>query len=80
MIDGDEYLNRIINVASCRFSIFDIVWALESGAQRSAVYTEIAKGAAYDIDCYEAHKVAKLLNIEFDNAYLERVIRKYYAS
>lgn len=79
MIDRDVYLNRIINVASCRFSIFDIVRVLESVTQRSAIYTEFDKGASYNIDCYEAHKVARLLNIRFDETYLHRVIRKYYA-
>lgn len=79
MIDRDEYLNRIVNVASCRFSIFDIVRALENVTQRSAIYTEIDKGASYDIDCSEAHKVARLLNIRFGDTYLHRVVRKYYA-
>ena len=79
MIDRDEYLNRIINVASCRFSIFDVVRALEQVTQRSAVYTELDKGASYNIDCYEAHQVAKSLNIQFDETYLHRVVRKYYA-
>lgn len=79
MIDRDEYVNRIINVASCRFSIFEIVRALEGVTQRSAVYTELDKGASYNIDCYEAHQVAKSLNIQFDETYLHRVVRKYYA-
>jgi len=79
MIDRDEFTNRIINVASCRFSIFDIVRALENVTQRPAVYTELDKGASYDIDCYEAHKVARLLNIWFDKTYLHRVIGRYYS-
>jgi nucleoside-diphosphate-sugar epimerase len=79
MIDRDEYVNRIINVASCRFSIFDIARALENVTQRSAIYTELDKGASYSIDCEEAHKVARLLNLQFDEAYLHQVIRKYYA-
>ena len=79
MIDRDEYVTRIINVASCRFSIFEIVRALGNVTQRSAVYTELDKGASYNIDCDEAHKVARLLNIRFDETYLHRVIRKYYA-
>jgi nucleoside-diphosphate-sugar epimerase len=80
MIDRSEYSNRIVNIASCQFSVFDIVRALENVTRRSATYIEVDKGASYHIDCYEAHKIAKLLNIQFDNAYLERVIRKYYAS
>jgi nucleoside-diphosphate-sugar epimerase len=79
MIDRDEYVNRIINVASCRFSIFEIVRALEHVTQRSAVYTELDKGASYNIDCDEAHQVARSLNIQFDETYLHRVVRKYYA-
>ena len=79
LIDRDEYVNRIINVASCRFSIFEIVRALENVTQRSAIYTELDKGASYNIDCYEAHKVARLFNIRFGDTYLHRVIRKYYA-
>jgi nucleoside-diphosphate-sugar epimerase len=78
MIEQDQYSNRIVNVASRRFSMFDIVRALEKVTQRSALYTEIDKGASYDIDCNEAHKVARLLNIHFDDTYLYRVIRKYY--
>ena len=79
MIGQNEYSNRIINVASRPFSIFDIVRALENVTQSSAIYAEIDKGASYDIDCSEAHKVARLLNIRFDDTYLHRVIRKYYA-
>jgi nucleoside-diphosphate-sugar epimerase len=79
MIDGDEYLNRIVNVALCQFSIFDIVRALENVTQRSAIYIEIDKGASYAIDCLAAHKVARLLNIQFGDTYLRRVISKYYA-
>lgn len=80
MIGSDEYLNRIINIASCRFSIHDIVRALENVTQASAIYTELDKGASYDIDCYESHKVARSLNIWFGDTYLYRVIRKYYAN
>lgn len=79
MIERDEYINRIINVASYRFSIFDIVRALESATRRSAIYTEVDQGASYDIDCYEAHNVARVLNIQFGDTYLQRVIKKYYA-
>jgi nucleoside-diphosphate-sugar epimerase len=79
MIGQNQYSNRIINVASRRFSIFDIVRALENVTQRSAIYSEIDKGASYDIDCYEAHKVAMSLNIQFDDMYLYQVIKKYYA-
>jgi nucleoside-diphosphate-sugar epimerase len=79
MIGQNKYSNRIINVASRRFSIFDIVRALENVTQRSAIYDEIDKGTSYDIDCHEAHKVARLLNIRFDDTYLHRVIGKYYA-
>jgi len=80
MIGQNEYSSRIINVASRRFSIFDIVQALENVTQRSAIYDEIDKGASYDIDCYEAHRIAGLLNIRFDDTYLHRVISKYYAA
>ncbi len=78
MIGQNQYSSRNINIASRRFSIFDIVRALENVTQRSAIYSEIDKGASYDIDCYEAHKVARLLNIQFDDTYLHHVIRKYY--
>jgi hypothetical protein len=79
MIGQNEYANRIVNVASRRFSIFDIVRVLEHVTQRAAQYDEVDKGASYDIDCCEAHKVARLLDILFDETYLHRVIRKYYA-
>lgn len=79
LIDRNQHANRVINIASRRFGIFDIVKALENVTQRAAIYTGVDKGGSYDIDCRETYDVAGLLNIHFDETYLYRVIRKYYA-
>lgn len=80
MIGRDTYTNRIINIASHPFSIYDIVHALESVTDLTATYTEIDKGGKYRLDCREAHEVARSQNIRFDDNYLRQIVYKYYGA
>jgi nucleoside-diphosphate-sugar epimerase len=70
---------RILNVANSRsYSIHDIVGALERVVGKPAIFDEIARGEDYTIDVSAALPLFAAARIQFDDAYLDRVVRKYY--
>jgi nucleoside-diphosphate-sugar epimerase len=70
----------IYNVA-CPFSVSvtEIVETFELVLGRKARYSMIEAGAGYAIDVPEVKRLSGKLGISFDDGYLERTVRKYYA-
>jgi nucleoside-diphosphate-sugar epimerase len=71
--------NSVINVA-CPFSIsiLSLVSTFEKVTGISAKYDLIDSGIAYPIDTALVSEVLPKLGINFDDNYIEKIIRKYY--
>jgi len=69
------------NIASpFTISIPDLVGIFESVLGKKANYTIADAGGTYEIDVERAVGVANHLGVDFDETYVERLIRKYYGS
>jgi hypothetical protein len=51
---------------------------MERSVGKPAVFTTIAKGTGYDIDVSDMLKFLPHTTVNFDNDYLDKVIKKYY--
>lgn len=72
--------NTNTNIASpFSISIPDLVGIFETVIGKKANYTIVDAGGVYEINVEQAVDVANQLGIMFDETYLERLIRKYYA-
>jgi nucleoside-diphosphate-sugar epimerase len=67
-----------INVALRSFHVIDFVRILERITGRSAVYQMVEKGAHYELRCPEVAALAEAMGLDRSEAYLERVLRKYF--
>ena len=70
--------NRRINLALRAFRILDFVRSMERIVGKSARYELIQKGRHYELQCPEVLEVAKQLQLDFSEDYLERVLAKYF--
>ena len=72
--------NKVIDIAApINTSILTTVEIIESVLKKKADYTIMEKGLKYDIDSDFCSGICKRLDIDFDDEYVERTIRKYYA-
>lgn len=70
--------NITLNIASpTNHSMFEIVAAMGRRVGKRAIYYMLDKGSEY-IDISAITSVLGIAGVEFDNAYLENVTRKYY--
>jgi len=72
--------NRRINVALRAYSVLEFVRAMESILGKSAVYDVVPRGGHYEIRCPEVEALAEELALDADDGYLDRVLRKYFAT
>lgn len=79
LIDDTSNWNRVIEVALRPFPVLDFVRAMERITGKTARYTLLPKGKHYDIPCPEVARLADVLQLDYSPAYLERVLRKYFA-
>lgn len=75
-------INRVTMNIACPFSIpmVQLVSVFESILDKKANFTLIDAGGSYTIDTDLATATAKQIGIDFDDSYIERLIRKYYVS
>ena len=76
----DSSINeRIINVANPKFnSINEIVNVFEKIKNMKVRHVILNKGEKYDVNLDLMSSIASDIEINFDNTYLERVLKKYY--
>jgi nucleoside-diphosphate-sugar epimerase len=76
----DKRLERLVVNIACpvSLSIIELIKVFEMVLKKKADYSIIESGGAYDIDTEVAASIAKRIGINFDDAYIERVVRKYY--
>jgi len=79
LIDDTSNWNRVIEVALRPFPVLDFVRAMERITGKTARYTLLPKGKHYEIPCPEVARLADVLQLDYSPAYLERVLRKYFA-
>jgi nucleoside-diphosphate-sugar epimerase len=71
--------NRRINVALRAYPVIEFVRVMEAIVGKRARYHLVPKGRHYAVHCPELAAIARELNLESDEGYLERVLRKYFA-
>lgn len=79
LIQG-SFRNSIPTIIACPVSnsIPQLVAIFELVMRRKANFTIVEAGGSYSIDSSLATEVATKIGIDFDNTYVENVIRKYY--
>ena len=77
-----EHVNgETINIANIAGSpILDIVAAMERATGHRAIFDIIERGSGYAIDVARSAAARLRCAVNFDAGYLERTLRKYYAS
>lgn len=79
LLKHDYFDENIVNIA-CPFSvsIIEIIKVFEVALNKKANIFMIEAGGAYGIDTAIVESVAKVAGVNFDKAYVERVVKKYY--
>lgn len=80
LVDDPSMWHRRINVALRAFPVLEFVHIMERIVGKRAVCTLVPKGRHYEVSCPEVAAVAADLNLDFSDRYLERVLRRYFAS
>lgn len=71
--------NKIINIASTRqISVLELVRNIENFVGCSAKYALVKKGTAYNIDVSDINLIISELNINFDDNYISKSLKKYF--
>lgn len=70
---------RTVNVALRPYRVIDFVRALERITGRTAACTLVERGGHYEVRCPEVDALRRELQIDANEGYLERVLRKYFA-
>ncbi len=78
LVEDRTMWRHTINIALRAFRILDFVRVLEDIAGRPATYTLAQKGRHYEVHCPEIAHLVDQLQIDRSQAYLERVLRKYF--
>lgn len=79
IIEKQIFLNKITNIASSKsYYIEEIVLLIENILGIEAKYSFVDKGSSYKIDTQEIYNITKELLINFDDEYMNRIIRNNY--
>ncbi|MDP4244997.1 MAG: NAD-dependent epimerase/dehydratase family protein [Bacteroidota bacterium] len=74
------FANRTIAIANEKnYAVRYIVKCIEAFTGRTAIYTERAKGSAFQIDISDIQPICRSLGIRFGEDYLPHLLEKYYA-
>jgi nucleoside-diphosphate-sugar epimerase len=72
---------KTLNIASpANHPMTEIVSAMENAMQKKAVFERVERGCSYDIDVRDILPLCNSAGVDFQNDYLDRVIRKYHGS
>lgn len=72
--------NRVVEIALRSFPVLEFVRAIERITGKRASYTLLDKGQHYPLHCPEAERLADELRLDRSEAYLERVLLKYFGA
>jgi nucleoside-diphosphate-sugar epimerase len=79
-VDEPALINRRINVALRPYPVMDFVRIMERIVGREARVVLRDKGGTYEVSCPELQELHAKLQLDRSEQYLERVLRKYFAS
>jgi len=80
LIEDQTARKRIVNIANpASYTMPDIVAALARRVGKPALYESIHRGSGYTIDTHAIQPLLESAGVQFGDAYLDRVIGKYYA-
>ena len=79
IIKSNKYSNSIINIASTQnTSIYALIQNIEQFLGLKARFDKVEKGSDMDLDISEIQPLLSMLNINFDENYIPRVLEKYF--
>ena len=79
LIDQRVTKNTTLNIANpTSYTIQEIVNTMERVVGKRGVYDVVERGSEYSIDISPTIALFNRLSLNFDESYLERVIKKYY--
>jgi glycosyltransferase involved in cell wall biosynthesis len=79
IIKSNKYSNSIINIASTqKTSIYALIQNIEQFLGLKARFDKVEKGSDMDLDISEIQPLLSMLNINFDENYIPRVLEKYF--
>jgi glycosyltransferase involved in cell wall biosynthesis len=79
IIKSNKYSNSIINIASTQnTSIYALIQNIEQFLGLKARFDKVEKGSDLDLDISEIQPLLSMLNINFDENYIPRVLEKYF--
>ncbi len=80
LIRTESVVGETIDVAAPRSTpMSEIVSAMERVTGRKAIYRTVDRGAMWNVDTSRIDAATRRCGIHFDEAYLDRTLRKYYA-
>lgn len=81
ILQQDLFSNSILQIANpISTSSLEIVKKIEHYLNKKAIYESIEKGTTFDIDLQLVEPVIKKLHLDFDNMYLDNLLKKYYTN
>jgi nucleoside-diphosphate-sugar epimerase len=79
IINDSRLKNQTLNIAApTAITLLNLVKIFESVLRKKAVFSLIDEGGEYDIEPEPAASIANSLGINFEDNYIEKVIKKYY--
>ncbi|CAN5470935.1 hypothetical protein BH10BAC2_BH10BAC2_23970 [soil metagenome] len=80
IISNDLFVNETINIANpYNYSVAFIIETMEEILCKKGVYDVIEKSSIPEINTEAISSVIDLLNIQFNEGYLQRTLKKYYS-
>ncbi|MES2203853.1 MAG: hypothetical protein V4496_01400, partial [Pseudomonadota bacterium] len=81
IINHKIYANQTIHVANkYNIPMLQLIQTAEEVLKKKAHYSLVNKGAAYiPIDTHLTENLLPMLGIDFDEDYIAKIVRKYYA-
>ena len=81
IIDEKLFRNEITNIANpINYPVTEIIETIENISEKKGNYEPVDKGSNPDINTYSVQQLFALLHVNFDNAYLNKTLQKYYSA
>ena len=80
-LQENKVSNSVINIANPKnYSVPYIITTIEKHLHKKGIYNEVERGDHYNIDISVIKPIIKKLNIQFNDNYLDLLLKKYYHS
>ena len=80
-LQENDLSNAVINIANPgNYSVPYIITTIEEHLHKKGIYNEVERGDDYNIDISTIEPIITKLNIQFNDKYLDLLLKKYYHS